>query len=42
MINDDKWISSLPNRSLKSNEASIQIDHNKWMNTIPKKIVLIQ
>ena len=37
MINDDKWISSLPNRSLKANEESMQIDHNKWMNTIPKK-----
>ena len=35
MINNDKWINSLPN--LKTDEALSQIDHDKWINTIPKK-----
>jgi len=37
MINNDKWINSLPNVNAKAEEESFQIDHNKWENTIPKK-----
>ena len=37
MINNDKWINSLPNVNSKNNQESFQIDHNKWINTIPKK-----
>ena len=36
MINNDKWINSLPNANLKHNQESPQIDSNKWVNTIPK------
>ena len=36
MINNDKWINSLPNTNLKHNQESVQIDNNKWVNTIPK------
>ena len=37
MINNDKWINSLPNVKAKHDEELFQIDHNKWVNTIPKK-----
>ena len=37
MINDDKWINSLPNVKTKQDEELFQIDHHKWENTIPKK-----
>ena len=37
MINNDKWINSLPNVRAKHCEELSQIDHNKWVNTIPKK-----
>ena len=37
MINNDKWINSLPNVKAKHDEELFQIDHNKWINTIPKK-----
>ena len=37
MINNDKWINSLPNVNVKVDEESFQIDHDKWVNTIPKK-----
>ena len=37
MINNDKWINSLPNVKVKHDEELLQIDHNKWINTIPKK-----
>ena len=40
MINNDKWINSLPNVNLKQKEELLQIDHNKWVNTIPKKNTL--
>ena len=40
MINNDKWINSLPNVNVKRDEESFQIDHNKWVNTIPKKNTL--
>ena len=36
MINNDKWLNSLPNANLKHNQESAQIDNNKWVNTIPK------
>jgi len=35
MINNDKWINSLPN--VKTEGGLPQIDHDKWINTIPKK-----
>jgi len=37
MINNDRWVNSLPNVNSKHNQESLQIDHNKWINTIPKK-----
>ena len=37
MINQGKWIKSLPNKNIKFNEETKQIDHDKWINTIPKK-----
>ena len=37
MINNDKWINSLPNLNRKNDEGLSQIDNNKWVNTIPKK-----
>jgi len=37
MINNDKWINTLPNVKAKHEEELIQIDQNKWVNTIPKK-----
>ena len=37
MINNDKWINSLPNAKAKHDEELFKIDHNKWENTIPKK-----
>ena len=37
MINNDRWVNSLPNVNLKHNQESLQIDHNKWVNTISKK-----
>ena len=37
MINNDKWINSLPNLNLKQDQELLQIDHNKWTDTIPKK-----
>tara|TARA_B100000029_G_scaffold395342_1_gene393114 strand:+ start:244 stop:957 length:714 start_codon:yes stop_codon:yes gene_type:complete len=40
MINNDKWINSLPNKNIKREEEIFQIDHNKWVNTIPKKNTL--
>ena len=37
MINQNKWINSLPNRNVEFKEISDQINHSKWENTIPKK-----
>ena len=37
MINNDKWINSLPNIKIKDDGTLSQIDHDKWVNTIPKK-----
>jgi len=37
MINNQKWINSLPNQSIKSDDKENQIDHYRWENTISKK-----
>jgi len=37
MINNDKWLDSLPNVNLKGKQKTLQIDHNRWIKTIPKK-----
>ena len=37
MINNEKWINSIPKINFKNKEETIQIDNNKWINTIPKK-----
>ena len=37
MINQDKWIKSLPKINIKFNEEKNQVDHYRWVNTIPKK-----
>ena len=37
MINNDKWINSLPNAKTKHDKELFQIDNDKWINTIPKK-----
>ena len=39
MINQDKWISSLPKINTKFNKTTNQLDHDRWINTIPKKNV---
>ena len=37
MINNDKWINSLPKINSKQPQEALSIDHNKWLDTIPKK-----
>ena len=37
MINNDKWINSLPSIKLKNKHESFQIDNDRWIHTIPKK-----
>ena len=37
MINQDKWISSLPNINTEFSKIANQLDHDRWINTIPKK-----
>ena len=37
MINQDKWINSIPKTIIKFNEEENQVDHYRWVNTIPKK-----
>ncbi len=37
MINKDKWVDSLPNTNIKFSEKANQLDHYRWVNTIPKK-----
>ena len=37
MINQDKWIGSLPNINVESRKVANQLDHERWMQTIPKK-----
>ena len=37
MINQDKWIDSISKTIIKFNEEENQVDHYRWVNTIPKK-----
>ena len=37
MINQDKWIDSIPKTIIKYNEEANQVDYYRWVNTIPKK-----
>ena len=37
MINQAKWIKSLPKINIKFNEETNQVDHYRWVNTIPQK-----
>ena len=37
MINQHKWIKSLPKTNIKFNEEENQADHSRWLNTIPQK-----
>jgi hypothetical protein len=37
MINQDKWLNSLPNNSYKNSQEIEQLNHQVWENTIPKK-----
>ena len=37
MINQDKWIKSLPKMNIKFNEEKNQVDHYRWVSTIPQK-----
>ena len=37
MINQDKWINSIPKTVIKSNEEANQVDNYRWINTISKK-----
>ena len=37
MINQDKWINSLPKTNIRFSQKADELDHNKWINTIPKK-----
>ena len=37
MINQNKWVSSLPKTNTGAGEITAQLDHDKWINTISKK-----
>ena len=37
MINKEKWINSLPQQSIKSDEKTNHTDDYRWVNTIPQK-----
>jgi len=37
MINEEKWISSLPVKNIRFSNTENQLDYDKWINTIPKK-----
>ena len=37
MINQEKWIGSLSIKNTKFNNIKNQLDHDRWINTIPKK-----
>ena len=39
MINNDKWISSLPKTNSNFSNDTNQLDHEKWTQTIAKKNV---
>ena len=36
MINENKWINSLPKTNLRE-EKNSELDFQKWVNTIPRK-----
>ena len=36
MINQDKWISSLSRKNIRFSNTTNQLDHDRWINTIPK------
>ena len=37
MINQDKWIDSIPKTIIKFDKGANQVDYYRWVNTIPKK-----
>ena len=37
MINQDKWLDSISKTIIKFNKEENQVDHYRWVNTIPKK-----
>ena len=37
MINENKWVSSLPKSSTEKNRQINHLDHDRWISTIPKK-----
>ena len=37
MINKDKWIGSLPGKNTRYSNTINQLDHDRWIKTIPKK-----
>jgi len=37
MINKDKWISSIARVNISLDQKANQVDHYRWINTIPKK-----
>ena len=37
MINQEKWINSLPGTNTRFSKETNQLDHVRWVNTIPKK-----
>ena len=37
MINQDKWLDSISKTIIKFNVEENQVDHYRWVNTIPKK-----
>ena len=37
MINEDKWIGSLPGKNTRFSNTINQLDYDKWIKTIPKK-----
>ena len=37
MINNDKWLDSIPKTDLKNSNDIHQLDHSRWEQTIPKK-----
>ncbi len=37
MINNDKWIGSLPGNNTRFSNTINQLDYDKWIKTIPKK-----
>ena len=37
MINQDKWINSLPGANKKNSNETARVDHDRWINTISKK-----